>query len=109
MPVFFVTFNLNHEDGYKHYDSFTEELRKMRAHRVMNDACLINVSTSNPQTLLEHLRQFTEEHDRLFAARIDTQNSYYLHTYPGTNEWIEDNPLDGPLDGDQPEAQSRPH
>ena len=104
MPVFFVTFNLNHEDGYDHYDGFIEELRKMRAHRIMNDACLVNVKTNNPQTLLTHLREFTEEHDRLFAARVDTNNSYYLHAYPGTNEWLEANPMDGSAPADAGQA-----
>lgn len=94
MPVFFVTFDLNHDDGYEHYDTFIEELRKMRAHRIMNDACLVNVRTPSAKAVLDHLKPFTEETDRLFAARIDTQNSYFLHAYPGTNEWLEHNPLD---------------
>lgn len=95
MAIFFVTFDLNHEDGYDHYTAFVEDLTKMRAHRIMNNACLVNVGTSSPKTLLEHMRSFLEDTDRIFAAKIDTENSYYLHAYPGTNEWLEHNPLPG--------------
>lgn len=96
MAIFFVAFDLNHEDGYDHYEELTKELTKLRGHRIMNYACLLNVNTDNPQTLLTHLKKFLEDTDRTFAARIDTENSYFLHAYPGTNEWIEHNPLNKP-------------
>ncbi len=96
MAIFFVTFDLNHKDGYDHYPKFVEELGKMRAHRIMNNACLVNVNTGSAKALLEHIKPLLEETDRIFAARIDTENSFYQHAYPGTNEWLEHNPLPTP-------------
>lgn len=96
MAIFFVTFDINHDDGYEHYPKFVEELNKIRAHRIMNNACLVNVKTGSAKALVEHLKALLEETDRIFAARLDTENSYFLHAYPGTNEWLEHNPLPTP-------------
>lgn len=104
MAVFLITFDLNHTDGYDHYKAFTEELGKMRAHRVLNNACLVNVRSSSPKAVLDHLKPFTEDTDRLFAVRVDAENAYFSHAYPGTNEWIEKNPLEG-----EPQAAAPRH
>lgn len=102
MAVFLVTFDLNHADGYDHYKAFTEELGKMRAHRVLNNACLVNVRSASARAVLDHLKPFTEATDRLFAVRVDGENSYFMHVYPGTNEWLEQNPLDGEPAANEP-------
>ncbi|WP_424987378.1 hypothetical protein [Microbulbifer sp. S227A] len=94
MPVFFVSFDLNHDDGYDHYSGFVAELNKLRGHRIMNNSCLVNIKSGSAKTLLDHLKPHLEDTDRIFAARIDSANSYFLHAYPGTNDWIKHNPLD---------------
>lgn len=99
MPVFLLSFDLNHEEGYAHYGKFTEELQKMRGYRVMNNAALVNVKTTSARVVLEHLKPFLEDTDRIFAVRMTSENSYFLHAYPETNEWLKQNPLDGPPAG----------
>lgn len=96
MPVFFVTFDLNHEDGYEHYSEFVAELNKLRGHRIMNNSCLVNINSESAKALLNHLKPHLEDTDRIFAAKIDSSNSYFLHAYPGTNEWLKQHPLDAP-------------
>lgn len=88
MAIFLLSFDLNHEDGYEHYSDFTDELTKLRGFRVMNNACLVSVNTSNPKRLLDHLRPMLEDTDRIFAVRVAQDHAYYLHAYPGTNEWL---------------------
>lgn len=95
MAVFLITFDLNHADGFDHYKTFTEELGKMRAHRIQNNACLVNVRSGSAKAVVDHLKPHIEDTDRLFAARVSSETSYFTHAYPGTNEWIEKNPFDG--------------
>ncbi|WP_109465104.1 hypothetical protein [Albibacillus kandeliae] len=89
MPIFFLSADLNHEDGEAHYTALFEELKKMRGHRVMNHAFLVHVRTESPKQLLEHLRPFHGENDRLFALRVHPAHSFYQHAYPRTNEWLD--------------------
>lgn len=91
MPIFLLNYDLNHKDGKDHYTDFLEELRKMYAHRVMNQAALINVRTTSARRVLDHLRPHIDDTDRIFAARVSSENSYYFHAYPGTNEWLQKN------------------
>lgn len=92
MPIFLLNYDLSHEDGLPHYVDFRKELTRLRAHRVLNTACLINVNTADPKRLVEALKPMTEDKDRLFATRMDPNSYWYLNTFDKTNDWLKDNP-----------------
>lgn len=92
MSIFLLHYDLSHEDGLPHYVDFRKELTRLRAHRVLENACLINVNTHDPRRLVETLKPLTEERDRLFAMRMEPGNYWYLNALSDTNDWLKDNP-----------------
>ncbi len=92
MPIFLLSFDLSHEDGLPYYEEFRKELTRFHAHRVLSNACLINVNTADPKRLVEILKPKTDDKDRLMATRMDPTSYWYLNTLPGTNDWLKENP-----------------
>lgn len=99
MPIFLLSYDLNHEDGPPHYAGFAEAMQKLNVCRVLNNAALVHVNTDSARALIEHLRPFLEPEDRIFAVRVTPDNVFYLNAYPGTNDWVAQN-----LQIAQPEA-----
>lgn len=87
-----MTFDLGNEDGPEHYKAFSDELARLRAHRVMDRACLINLNTASARRVSEALKELLDEKDRIFVMRVDTQTYWYLNAFPETNEWLKANP-----------------
>ena len=88
MAIFYLTYDLTHEDGLKHYQSLREELTRLRAHQVLENACLINLNTVDPKRLVESLQSLVEDADRIFAARLEPRSYWYVNARRDTNDWL---------------------
>ncbi len=91
MAIFMLTYDLSHEDGLPHYERLREELTRLRAHRIMENACLINLNTVDPKRLVEALQPLVEDRDRLFAVRLEPRSYWYVHAMRDTNDWLKTN------------------
>jgi hypothetical protein len=92
LAIFYLTYDLTHEDGITHYQKLREELTRLRAHRVLSNACLINLNTVDPKRLVESLQPLVEEGDRFFAVRLEPRSYWYVNALRDTNDWLENNP-----------------
>jgi hypothetical protein len=92
LAIFYLTYDLTHENGMEHYQVLREELTRLRAHRVLSNACLINLNTVDPKRLVESLQPLVEKADRLFAVRLEPRSYWYVNARQDTNEWLKNNP-----------------
>ncbi len=92
MAIFLLTYDLHNEQGPAHYTALWAELKRLRAHRVMERACLVNLDTDNPRRVVETLKPLTESRDRLLASRMDPGSYWYLNAGAETNDWLRQNP-----------------
>lgn len=106
MAIFYLTYDLSHEDGLKHYQALREELTRLRAHQVGENGAFINLNTVDPKRLVEALQPLIEERDRLFAVRMEPRSYWYINARRDTNDWIKANPP-VPLDEAIAELQAR--
>ena len=91
MAIFYLTYDLLHEDGFERYEMLREELARLRAHPVLSNACLINLNTVDPKRLVEALKPLVEETDRLFAIRLEPRSYWYVNARSETNDWLQSN------------------
>ncbi len=92
MAIFYLTYDLTHEDGITHYQKLREELTRLRAHQVLDNACLINLNTVDPKRLVESLQPLAEKADRFFAIRLEPRSYWYVNARRDTNDWLKNNP-----------------
>jgi hypothetical protein len=111
LAIFFLTYNLTHEDGFKHYQALREEFTRLRAHQVLENAALINLNTVDPKRLVEALQPLVEERDRLFAVRLEPRSYWYINARQETNDWLKTNkpvPLEEALEALKAQQQEPP-
>jgi hypothetical protein len=92
LAIFYLTYDLIHEDGLQHYQALREQLTRLRAHQVLSNGCLINLNTVDPKRLVEALQPLVEKADRLFAVRLEPRSYWYVNARQDTNDWLKANP-----------------
>ena len=60
------------------------------AHKALNSFYLVNLTNTDPQEVLNHLKGYVDSDDRLMVVRF-TGKPAFTKAHAGTNNWIKDN------------------
>ena len=84
MPIYVIAYDLNH---LKDYDLIITELRERDCHAVQRSLWLGSF-TNNAQDLLSHFKDFLDDDDNLFIAKVTKNQIARFKSLPGTNDWL---------------------
>lgn len=86
MAYFAVEYQLNNQ---KDYQPLWDEMKRLNAHKPMRSVYLLDVDLDTAEQMKDHLRQFVDEDDMIFAVEITRQPAAYK-CYKGTKAWIDE-------------------
>lgn len=96
MAIYLLTYDLTKQKPEFDYEVLWEELERLGAHRTQYSVWLIS-NTDTARELLNHLKQFVHDDDRLWIVRLTKREGTLQYNYrnamKGTNKWLEDNPV----------------
>jgi len=88
MALFAVSYDLKQPE--KDYEKLWAALEALDAHRTLNSVFLVNFQPDNQRTLLNHLKSYVDENDRLMVFRLKEEPDF-TKALSGTNDWISKN------------------
>jgi CRISPR-associated endonuclease Cas2 len=96
MAIYLVAYDLTKKKPEFDYQILWDELERLGAHRTQFSAWLINADNT-ARELLEHLKAFVHDNDRLWIVRLTkisaTNQFTYQNAMKGTNDWLSENPV----------------
>lgn len=84
MAIFSVSYQLNKE---KNYQPLWAEMKRLGAHKAMNDYYLLELDLESPEDLRDHLRQYIDGDDMLFVCMLTVRPAPWK-CYKGTSDWL---------------------
>lgn len=85
MANFVVSYQLNKA---KDYPKLWQEMERLGAHKAMRSFYLLDLVDEDAAVVRDHLRNFVDNDDMIFVARMDKKPAS-LRCYEGTTKWID--------------------
>lgn len=87
MAYFSVSYQLNKDKDYK---PLWAEMKRLGAHKAMNDYYLLDINLETALAVQNHLKKFIDDvDDMIFVAKLDSKPASHK-CYKGTAAWIDE-------------------